>query len=175
MKSAAQVGVIAGVAFVLGLGHWLVDGRPSGMHAGVQTSHVAQADPGDTDSEKGIYRDYGPLRDGEIRLSEVGDESAVVWMDARRKDRWERDGMPGSIHVTTVSEEPIGDQLSRHFDKLLQARLLVIYCDDYNCPLSHDLMEMILRDYADMLPPEVKALHGGHVALKDARRIKNAN
>ena len=158
MNSSSEFAVIVGLAMMAGLGAWLVDGRPSYVAVEEQ---LAQAE----------------LKEGEIRLEDLmklGEEE-TVWVDARREDEWKADGLEGSIHVTTLSDDDIGTQLERHVDLLFGAKRMVIYCSDLNCGMSHELAELIKKKYADMVPSEVLVLHGGMTALRVAGRVRNSN
>lgn len=147
------MGLIVGIAVVASAGAWLVDGRPS------------------DDPEKEMAR--VELRDGEISLEQLAEhgEQGVLWADARREDEWKADGLVGSIHVTTLSDENVGDQLIRYQDEIAKVQMMVIYCADVNCGMSHELAEIIKSDYAGLAPEEVWVLHGGLTALRVAGRV----
>ncbi len=147
--------MILGISAILGLGTWLVDGRPSG-------------DPA-------IEAARTPLKPGEIRLEDLQELEGVVWVDARRAGEWRRDGLPGSIHLTTLSDTDLGTQLAENQEALFTADRLVIYCGDLNCGLSHDLAERLRTDYADLIGGEILVLHGGLVALREAGMLKGSN
>lgn len=160
MKSAAQLGLITAIAVVGGLGNWLVDGRPSGIPE----------------------RDFSPAPESELRDSEVtlrqldaaGDDG-VLWIDARPREDWKSDGLPGSLSITALADEPLSVQIERHAGELLDARMLVIYCDGPGCALSHELAERLRADYAALLPEDIRVLHGGHVALRAAGRLTDSS
>ena len=164
MKSSAQLAVIVGVAVVAGFGHWMVDGRPSGL-------------PEKEFKDSLELGELPPLRDGEVRLEDLqgAQGEGILWVDARRVDRWKRDGLPGSISITSLSEEDLVTQLARHENELFGARMMVIYCDDLNCSLSHELAERLRREFEGLVPSDVRILQGGHVALRAAGLIKNSS
>lgn len=164
MKSSIQLALIVGLAGVAGLGHWMADGRPSGM----PTLEFA---------EKTKLGELPPLKEGEIRLEDLQGEAAegVLWVDARRADRWKRDGLPGSISITSLSDEDLVTQLARYENELFGARMLVIYCDDLDCALSHELATRLKLEYEGVVPSEIRILQGGHVALSAAGLIKNSS
>ena len=58
---------------------------------------------------------------------------------------------------------------------LFGARLMVIYCDDLNCALSHELAERLKHEFEGLVPEDIRVLQGGHVALRAAGRITNSN
>ncbi|MGE9269293.1 MAG: rhodanese-like domain-containing protein, partial [Verrucomicrobiales bacterium] len=142
MKSSAQMGVIVGMAMGVGCVHWMLDGQPSGASPAVQFRQ---------DVESGMLP---ALKEGEVRLSDLEGElgEGILWVDARRKERWEENGLPGAINVTTLSDEDLVTQLARYENELFGARRMVIYCDDLNCGLSHELAERLRRDFAGLVP-----------------------
>jgi len=164
MKSSAQLAVITGLAVAAGLVHWLYDGRPSG---------VMEKDF----AEKALAGELPPLREGEVRLEDLEGQAGegVLWVDARRADRWKRDGLEGSISITSLSEEDLVTQLARYENELFGARMMVIYCDDLNCSLSHELATRLKREFEGLVPSDVRVLQGGHVALRAAGLIKSSN
>mgnify|MGYP000580870632 CR=1 FL=1 len=155
MKSAAELGLILGVSLLAGIGNWLADGRPS-------------ADPLKQVEET-------PLAEGEIAVDEApppGTEG-VVWVDARRESQWRQDGVPGSIHLSILSDSPLEEQLARHAEELLAARLVVVYCDDLHCGLSHDLVTQ-LRATGLFEGVDFRVLHGGATVLRDRGLLRDA-
>lgn len=164
MKSSVQLVLIVSLAGVAGLGHWFADGRPSGM-------------PAKDFAENTKLGELPPLKEGEIRLEDLQGEAGegVLWVDARRMDRWKRDGLPGSISITSLSDEDLVTQLARYENELFGARMMVIYCDDLNCALSHELASRLQREFEGVVPSEIRILQGGHVALSAAGLIKSSN
>ncbi|MBB5353527.1 rhodanese-related sulfurtransferase [Haloferula luteola] len=156
MRVTHEMFAILAAVVIAGGGHWLADGKPSGIPA--------------------IEMEQTPLAEGEIALETLQNEGreGVLFVDARRESEWRSDGLPGSIHLTTLSDQPLADQLIPHFEELLQARRIVVYCGDIHCGLSHELAEA-LKTYPDLLGGEVSVLHGGVVALKQAGWIKETN
>ena len=158
MKSAAELGLIAAISVVAGLGNWLVSGMPSG-------------DPV-------VNLENTPLKEGEILLSEALEDGGegVVWIDGRPTEIWRQERKPGSINVTMQSDENLGDQLARHSDVLFGARRVIIYCDDVHCTVSHDLSKQLKsEDYRDFIAGEILVLHGGMVALKNEGLVTSSN
>jgi rhodanese-related sulfurtransferase len=157
VKSFAELGLIGGFAIVAGLGNWLIAGRPS------------------PDPEKEV--EQVPLKDGEILLDHAlkGDDEGVVWIDARPTEAWRKESMRGSINVTMLSDEPLGDQLARHVDAIFGARRVIVFCDDVHCSVSHDLSEQLKGEYRDMVAGEILVLHGGMTVLRSAGLTRNSS
>ncbi|MFY7819016.1 MAG: rhodanese-like domain-containing protein [Akkermansiaceae bacterium] len=107
----------------------------------------------------------------EICLRTVIDEwkSDCVWIDARRRVDWQKDGLAGSLLLTTAEGENFELLLEQAFPILAQKnQRVVVYCSDAGCGTSREIAKR-LREY--QLVPDVKALHGGWKALSQAGLI----
>ncbi len=107
----------------------------------------------------------------EICLSTVINDwhSDCLWVDARRRQDWQRDGLPGSLFLTTADGESFDALLEEAVPRLAsEQKRVVVYCSDQGCGTSKEIAKR-LRDY--QLVPEVRALHGGWKALADAGMI----
>jgi rhodanese-related sulfurtransferase len=96
----------------------------------------------------------------------------ALWIDARSEESWKQDGLPGSIHLTTMGQTSFDEQVAASFEKLSVAERAVVYCDGVNCTLSKEVVKQ-LRTIG--LPLEVKALYGGVEALRAAGMIKGSS
>ena len=122
--------------------------------------------------DRSVACDPAKISEDEVCLATVKAEwGEVLWIDARREEDWKRDGLPGSIHITTMGKVPFDQQVEASMEALVQGRKAVVYCDGINCTLSKEVARQ-LRGYG--LLPEVKALHGGYDALKAAGMIKGS-
>jgi len=150
MKTSTQMALITGVAFLASGIHWLAQGRP-GTDPLEETARI-------------------PLRDGEIEAAELlaMEPGKVLFIDARRADEWQADGVVGAISITTLSDEDLALQLERHADALFGAERVAVYCGDIHCALSHELAERLKRDFAPLVGGDIKVVHGGLPALKAA-------
>ncbi len=155
MKSSLEVAVIGLAAVAASLGTWMAGGRPSGL---------PEAELAET-----------ALRPGEVRLSTLREQGleGILWVDARKESAWMEDGLEGSIHLTIQSDESLGAQVERHFEKLAVAKRVVVYCDDLHCSLSHDLAKA-LGDM-ELVPGEILVLQGGMTALRQAGMITDSS
>jgi rhodanese-related sulfurtransferase len=95
----------------------------------------------------------------------------ALWIDARSEEAWKKDGLPGSIHLTTMGQVSFDEQVEASFGKLSGAERAVVYCDGLNCTLSKEVVRQLR---AMGLPLEVKALYGGVEALKAGGMIKGS-
>lgn len=92
-------------------------------------------------------------------------DGSYLWIDARPAAEWQADGLKGSISLTTVSETPFDEQVEASLDQLGSASRAVVYCGSSSCGVSK---EVTARLRALGFIPEVRALHGGWDALKQA-------
>jgi rhodanese-related sulfurtransferase len=93
-----------------------------------------------------------------------------IWIDARRRVDWEKDGIPGSLLLTTADGESFDQLLEQAFPTLAEKqKRVVVYCGDVGCGTSREIAKR-LREY--QLVPEVRALHGGWKALSQAGLVK---
>jgi rhodanese-related sulfurtransferase len=118
-----------------------------------------------------IVCDPAALANDEICLQTVIEawHNDCIWVDARRRVDWEKDGLPGSILLTTADGESFDRLLEQAFPVLAEKqKRVVVYCNDVGCGTSREIAKR-LRDY--QLVPEVRALHGGWKALSEAGMI----
>jgi rhodanese-related sulfurtransferase len=110
----------------------------------------------------------------EVCLATVQAEGSegLVWIDARSEGEWKADGLPGSIHLTTIGGEDFDELLAQAGPRLQASKRAVVYCGSTSCGLSKEVVSRLVS--YGMVPgviAEVKALHGGHDALKAAGLI----
>lgn len=106
----------------------------------------------------------------EICLSEIADPSDVLWVDARSRAAWKKNGLPESI---LWNLDPAEDMLAfetANAEKIASAQMVVIYCGDENCGISRQVAARIRQLN---LGPQISALNGGWRALKDAGMVKD--
>jgi rhodanese-related sulfurtransferase len=86
---------------------------------------------------------------------------------------WEKNGIAGSILITTADGENFDQLLETAFPLLAEKqKRVVVYCGDLGCGMSREIAKRI-RDY--QLVPEVRALHGGWKALEQAGMLSRKN
>lgn len=123
--------------------------------------------------DRSVACDPAQISADEVCLATVKAEwGEVFWVDARSEEDWKRDGLPGSIHITTMGKVPFDEQIAKNMDAIgtaiSKSQRVVVYCNGVNCTLSKEVARQ-LRDFG--LGLEVKALHGGYDALKAAGLI----
>jgi rhodanese-related sulfurtransferase len=106
----------------------------------------------------------------EICLSEITNQSDILWVDARSRGAWQKNGLPSSILWNLDPTEDMQAFEANNAEKIAAAQRVVIYCGDENCGTSRQVAERIRK--LD-LGPQVLVLNGGWRALKDAGRVQD--
>ena len=106
----------------------------------------------------------------EICLSEITNPSDILWVDARSRGAWQKNGLPSSILWNLDPTEDMQAFEANNAEKIAAAQRVVIYCGDENCGTSRQVAERIRK--LD-LGPQVLVLNGGWRALKDACRVQD--
>ena len=106
----------------------------------------------------------------EICLSEITNQSDILWVDARSRGAWQKNGLPSSILWNLDPTEDMQAFEADNAEKIATAQKVIIYCGDENCGTSRQVAERIRK--LD-LGPQVLVLNGGWRALKDAGRVQD--
>jgi rhodanese-related sulfurtransferase len=123
--------------------------------------------------DRSVACDPASITADEICLATVQAEwKDFLWIDARPEAEWKKDGIPGSIHLTTVGGGSFEDQIEASLERLGSAQRAIVYCGDTGCAISKEVVKR-LREFG--LVPEVRALHGGSAALKAAGMLKDSS
>lgn len=141
MNSISQLVVIGAISSVAAGGSWYLRDEP------------AMPEPFVCDPEV--------IAEDEICLADVTE--GALWVDARSRSEWEKNGVEGSI---LWNFDPAEDAQKFESDAAMQinsAPLVVVYCGSEACGTSRQIADLIRK--MD-LGPEVKVLHGGWDALK---------
>ena len=92
---------------------------------------------------------------GEIRLG-AAQALDVIWIDARSREEFSREHIPGAIHFDSTSE---ADSLLRVLELWLEApRTIVVYCADERCGTSRKVADELRANLPDA---EIYSLKGG--------------
>lgn len=156
MKGVFQAIGIVGLAAAAATSTWLLRGAPKRMT---------------------VLCDPVKLPPGEICLETLlGDGQAkVLWVDARSRSEWRRDGLKDSILWNTDPKEDASqfevDAQQRLFDT--DASVAVVYCSSEACGTSKQVADMLRKLSGDQC--KVFVLHGGASALADAGLLKVSN
>lgn len=109
----------------------------------------------------------------EICLDRVTGEwrGKVLWVDARSRSDWKRDGLPGSLLFNIDPAEDMNRMEAEAAQRISEAERVVVYCASESCGTSRQVAGRI-RDMG--LGPQVYVLHGGWQALRAAGMIKGS-
>lgn len=150
MKVFAELGLVLGLVGVCAAGTWLVRGEPA----------------------RSVVCDTSVIKADEICLSQLKSKGGIVWIDARSRAMWEKDGYQGSVLWNLDPAEDAGLMEAEVAMKLVDASIAVVYCDDEACGTSRQIAE---RVSALQLAPEVKVLFGGWRSLAEAGLVTDSN
>lgn len=103
------------------------------------------------------------LKDGEICLADV--TGNVLWVDARSRKEWEKNGLKGSVLWNFEPNEDQNQFEAETAMKVLESELVVVYCGSAACGTSRQVAERI-RNL--QLGPPVKVLFGGWDSIRDS-------
>lgn len=146
MRTRSQLAIIGSISLAAAGLTYLISGPPTRSHL---------CDPANRKPD-------------EICLSEISDPNGLLWVDARSRAAWQKNGLPESILWNLDPAEDMQAFESNNAEKIASARLVVIYCSDENCGISRQVAERIRK--LD-LGPQVLVLNGGWRALKEAGRV----
>ena len=106
------------------------------------------------------------LKSGYICFSDAKELPGVVWVDARERNLWEKNGFSGSIFLTDHPSEDFPTLMAEAFESLAMAEFVVVYCATEGCGSSEPIAEKIKE--LGLLPEEnVYVLSGGWKALNN--------
>ena len=148
MRTSLQLAIIGSVSLAAAGLTYLISGPPTRSHL---------CDPATRKSD-------------EICLSEISDPNGLLWVDARSRAAWQKNGLPESILWNLDPAEDMQAFESNNAEKIASAQIVVIYCGDENCGISRQIANRIRQ--LD-LGPQVRVLNGGWRALKDADRVRD--
>lgn len=112
--------------------------------------------------------DPATLPPGHICLQSLPKEREIVWIDARSRSDWKRNGIEGSILWNLDSAEDANAMEAEAITRIFETPFVVIYCSDKGCGTSKKIAERILELGMDA---EVHVLQGGWQSLKEAGKV----
>lgn len=112
------------------------------------------------------------LKVGEVCLEQIAPDAQVVWVDARLRKDWEKNGVQGSVLWNLDPAEDMQAFEAETVGRIMETPRVIVYCGDENCGLSGQVAERIRG--LD-LGAEVSVLRGGWRALLEAGRIKGSS
>lgn len=97
------------------------------------------------------------------------DAASVLWVDARPRNKWERDGVEGSV---LVNDQELFGEMEEVFlmevfgDGGAPKERIVVYCNQSGCSSSTYVADKLREGHAETFGYEVFVLEGGIKALK---------
>lgn len=106
-----------------------------------------------------------PLPEGYLHFDEAATLEGLVWVDARTRKLWERNGREGSVLLTDHPSENWDGLIAEAFPTLATAQSVVVYCATESCGSSEPVAQKIKE--LGIIPAErVFILAGGWKSLK---------
>jgi rhodanese-related sulfurtransferase len=150
MSAFRQLAAISGIALMAAGATWLVKGPPA--------RHM-RCEP-------------ASLKPDEVCLQQIPENAAVLWVDARSRADWKRNGLPGSVLWNLDPAEDMQAFEAEVALRVAETPRVIVYCGDENCGVSRQVADRI-RTLG--LGAEVSVLHGGWRALSQAGRVRYSN
>lgn len=150
MSAPRQLALITAVALMAAVVTWLVKGPPL----------------------RTLVCDPATLKPDEVCLQQITEGTQVVWVDARSRTDWKKNGLPGSVLWNLDPAEDMQAFEAELAVRITEIPRVIVYCGDEACGVSRQVAERIR---ALGLGAEVSVLHGGWRALSEAGRIRNSN
>ncbi len=116
--------------------------------------------------------DPASLKPDEICLQQIAPDEPVLWVDARSRKEWEKNGMPGSALWNLDAGEDMQAFEAEIAMRIMETPRVIVYCGDESCGLSRQVADKI-RNL--QLGAEVSVLHGGWRALLEAGKVRVSN
>lgn len=141
MNAFAQLLIIGSVSSMAAGASWLLKGEP--------------------EEPQPFLCDPEAIAEDEVCLADV--EYGALWIDARPRADWEKNGVEGSILWNFDPAEDAQTFESEAVIHIIGAPQVVVYCESEACGTSRQVADLIKK--LDLGPP-VKVLYGGWNALR---------
>lgn len=141
-----------------GLGEWVLIGSMAAV--GVLGTYWVKGPP-----QRTLVCDPTSLKADEICLQQLAPDAKILWVDARPRKDWLRNGVAGSV---LWNLDPAEDLLAFEAEtamRIMEIPRVIVYCGDENCGVSRQVAE---RVRGLQLGAQVSVLHGGWRALNEA-------
>ena len=150
MNAIAQLAAVSAFALAAAGGTWLVKGPP----------------------QRTLPCDPAKIAADEVCIEQIPADSAVLWVDARSRAEWRKNGLPGSVLWNLDPAEDLNAFEAETAMRIAETPRVIVYCGDENCGVSRQVAKRILEIG---LTDDVKVLHGGWRALEAAGRVTGSN
>jgi len=147
MKPWRQLAVIAVLSLAAALGTYWLKGPPN---------RLFRCDP-------------ASLKPDEVCLATIPAGAEVLWVDARSRAEWMKNGVPGSLLWNQDVTEDMQAFEAAVAVAIVTTPRVIVYCGDENCGLSR---QIATRIRALDLGAQVSVLRGGWRALNEAGRTR---
>ncbi len=114
--------------------------------------------------------DPAVIKSDEICIQSIPDDIDILWIDARPRSEWKKNGLPGSVLWNLDPKEDMQAFEAEVAMRVVTSPHVVVYCSDESCGVSRQIAERIRN--LD-LGAEVYVLHGGWRALVAAGKIND--
>lgn len=119
-----------------------------------------------------VVCDPATLKPDEVCLQQVSLTDKIIWVDARSRKEWEKNGLPGSVLWSLEANEDMQAFEADIAMRILETPRVIVYCGSEACGLSREVAERI-RNL--QLGAEVSVLHGGWRVLSEAGLVRDSN
>ena len=116
--------------------------------------------------------DPATLKPDEICLQQINLTDKILWVDARSRTEWKKNGFAGSSLWSLEAGEDMQAFETDIAMKVIETPRVIVYCGSEACGLSREVAGRIQNL---QLGAEVSVLHGGWRALSEAGLIKDSN
>lgn len=114
--------------------------------------------------DRTVVCDPATLKSGYICFADAKKLPGVVWVDARTRDLWTKNGYPDSVLLTDHPSEDFPSLMAEAFESLVTAENVVVYCSTDGCgssePVSRKIKELDL-----ISEDQILVLSGGWKSL----------
>lgn len=105
------------------------------------------------------------LPEGYVRYEDAIKLEGLVWVDARTRELWKRNGQEGSVFLTDHPDEDWNALMAEAFGTLATAQSVVVYCATKGCGSSEPVAQKIKE--LGLIPAEsIHVLAGGWKSLQ---------
>ena len=119
-----------------------------------------------------LYLAAEPAEEGEVnmaRIAELEKTSGVLWVDARSRQRFDEEHIPGALLLNEQEFETLAFEYVQSGVFEQNTKPIVVYCDAQKCAASKKVAQRI-EEMAMAMDNEVLILRGGWNAWKSVQK-----
>lgn len=121
--------------------------------------------------DRRVACDPATVEPGSVCLVSLEGVDEILWVDARTRGEWTRNGLPGSILLTDDAAEDWNTLFEEAAEPVAMSGRVVVYCGQEECGSSKAVAQKIRESG---LQPDVSVLFGGWKALYAAGKITDS-